>query len=422
MSRAVALLAGTLAALLQLAGGLKTAPPFVALPFDVTLVALLMLLPLLALLAVTRQWVVEPALALPVAAAALLSLWLVVTGSWTASRSVAAAKLPEVVLAAPVMLAAGLLVGAEPRARGALVVTSVLIGCGLAALIAWGVASGPAALLAGGEARLHHQLAGLALASAAGLAALRVVEARGPACTVWLALVLALAAAALIPGGRTALIALGLGVALAPALRFVLDRRVAAAAGWIAACGAGLGLALLVFALHPAEVQGLRTLRRLTVEVAGLEARLGLWSAALAWAGEAAPIGLGPGGFSIAAGHGERRGLYPHNHALEALAEAGVPGLLLWLGVFGGGLVVALRALHRVASRRAAEIVAMVLPVALTVMVSTDLGNRMAWFALGLALSLGVVARDARGDDSRDARGDDSRDARGDDSRDAHHV
>ena len=396
MSAAVALLAGALAALLQLAGGLKTAPPFVALPFDVTLVALLMLLPLLALLAVTRRWAVEPALALPIAAAALLALWFVVAGSWTASRSVAAAKLQEVVLAAPVMLAVGLLVGAEPRARAALVVTSVLIGLGLVALIAWGVASGPAALLAGGEARLHHQLAGLALAIAAGLAALRVVEVRGAARAVWLALVLALAAAALIPGGRTALIALGLGVALVPALRFVLDGRVVAAVGWIAACGVALTLALLILALHPAEAQGLRTLRRLTVEVAGFEARLGLWSAALDWAGEAAPFGLGPGGFSIAAGHGERRGLYPHNHALEALAEAGLPGLLLWLGAFGGGLAVALRALRRVAPRHAAEIAAMVLPVALTVMVSTDLGNRMAWFALGLALSLGVASREAR--------------------------
>ena len=396
MSAAVALLAGALAALLQLAGGLMTAPPFVALPFDVTLVALLMLLPLLALLAVTRRWALEPALALPIAAAALLALWFVAAGSWTASRSVAAAKLHEVVLAAPVMLAVGLLVGAEPRARAALVVTSVLIGLGLVALLAWGVASGPAALLAGGEARLHHQLAGLALAIAAGLAALRVVEVRGAARALWLALVLALAAAALIPGGRTALIALGLGVALVPALRFVLDGRVVAAVGWIAACGVALTLALLILALHPAEAQGLRTLRRLTVEVAGFEARLGLWSAALDWAGEAAPFGLGPGGFSIAAGHGERRGLYPHNHALEALAEAGLPGLLLWLGAFGGGLVVALRALRRVAPHRAAEIAAMVLPVALTVMVSTDLGNRMAWFALGLALSLGVASREAR--------------------------
>jgi cell division protein FtsW (lipid II flippase) len=55
-----------------------------------------------------------------------------------------------------------------------------------------------------------------------------------------------------------------------------------------------------------------------------------------------------------------------------------------------------LRARHRVAPRRAAEIAAMVLPVALTIMVSTDLGNRMAWFALGLALSLGVASREAR--------------------------
>jgi hypothetical protein len=404
VSAVVALLAGALAALLQLAGGLKTAPPFVALPFDVTLVALLMLLPLLALLAVTRRWAVEPALALPVAAAALLALWLVVAGSWTASRSVAAAKLPEVVLAGPVMIAIGLLVGAEPRARAALVVTSVLIGLGLVALIGRGVVSGPAVLLPGGEARLHHQLAGLALAIAAGLAALRLTEARGVARAVWFALVLVLAAAGLIPGGRTALIALGLGVALAPALRFVLDGRVAAAAGWIAACGAALGLGLLILMLHPAEMERLRSLHRLTADMAGFEARLGLWSAALAWAGEAAPLGLGTGGFPIAAGHGERRGLYPHNHALEVLAEAGLPGLLLWIGAFGGGLVVALRARHRVAPHRVAEIVAMVLPVALTIMVSTDLGNRMAWFALGLALSLGVVVRDAREEVRREVR------------------
>jgi cell division protein FtsW (lipid II flippase) len=55
---------------------------------------------------------------------------------------------------------------------------------------------------------------------------------------------------------------------------------------------------------------------------------------------------------------------------------------------------VVLRALRQadMAPHRVAEVAAMVLPVALTVMVSTDLGNRMAWFALGLALSLGVTA------------------------------
>ena len=34
------------------------------------------------------------------------------------------------------------------------------------------------------------------------------------------------------------------------------------------------------------------------------------------------------------------------------------------------------------------------MPVALTAMVSTDLGNRMVWFALGLLLSLAVEAQE----------------------------
>jgi O-antigen ligase len=82
--------------------------------------------------------------------------------------------------------------------------------------------------------------------------------------------------------------------------------------------------------------------------------------------------------------------MYPHNHALEALAEGGLPGLALWLAAFGGGAAAAVALGARAPGWRAARIAALVLPMALTVMVSTDLGNRMAWFALGLALGLGL--------------------------------
>jgi O-antigen ligase len=387
----LALLAGWLAATLQLAGALKTAPPFAALPFDLSLIAFAALLPAMALLAATACWRLDPALALPLAAALVLPLWWVVAGSWTASRDIAADKLPEIVLAGPAMLATGLLVGAEPAARRGLVGASLLIGVALAAVILWRFAGGWQAALDPDSGKVHHQLAGLALAVAAGLAALRAAEARSlMRALCWLLLVAALAVAALLPGGRTALLALGLGVALAPALRLWLDDRRGASAAWLAACLVALLLFLLLLALRPEDAEGLRTLERLTGEAAGLDARLDLWAAALDWAGRAAPFGLGTGGFTIAAGHGERRGLYPHNHALEALAEAGLPGLLLWLAAFGGGLLAAIRLLRRVSPACAARIAAMVLPVALTVMVSTDLGNRMAWFALGLALSLGV--------------------------------
>jgi hypothetical protein len=391
-------LAGAAAALLQLSGALKTAPPLSGLPFDLTLAALTLLAPALAVLAATRRWAVAPEVALPLAAAALLALWLVVAGSWTASRAVAAAKLPEVVLVGPAMLAAGMVVGGDAAARRALSAATLGIGVALAAIVAWGVLGGwaLAAALDPEAAKANYQISGLGLAMAAGLAAVRAVESRYPlVAMLWLAVAGALGVAATVPGGRAALLALGCGVALAPALRLALGGRAGAAAGWLAACLLGGAAFLALLLLNPESAEGLRTLERLTEESGELGARRGLWAAALDLAGRAAPLGLGTGGFPAAAGHGERRGLYPHNHALEALAEAGLPGLILWLGAFGGGALAAVRRLGCVAPGRAASVAAMVLPVALTVMVSTDLGNRMAWFALGLALSLGVEARRA---------------------------
>ena len=392
----LAAMAGVLAAVMQMAGALKTAPPLLFLPFDLTVASLVLLLPCLGLLAVTRDWSVAACIGPPIAAALLLAAWMVVAGSWSPSSTILSQKLPELALAGPLMLVIGLLIGAEPRARRALDGASIVIGLVLAAIIAWGVLAGWALTMAldPDQSRVHYQLAGLALATAAALAAVRLVEvpgsARGgwPRRAGWVGVILALAIAALIPGGRTALVALLGGAALAPALRL----RALPGLTWAAAVGAAGLAGVLWLLLNPDAAEGLRTLERLTADAAGLDARRGLWGAALGWAGEAAPFGLGTGGFTIAAGHGERRGLYPHNHALEVLAEGGLPGLLLWLAAFGGAALAMLRLAPRVDAARLARITAMVLPVALTIMVSTDLGNRMAWFALGLALSLGVTA------------------------------
>ncbi|MGG5820297.1 O-antigen ligase domain-containing protein [Falsiroseomonas sp. HW251] len=395
----LALLAGVLAAAMQVAGGLKTAPGLGALPLDLTVATVAALPPLLGLLLATRRWNVDPAIAWPLAGALLLPLWLVVATAWSPSREVAPEKLVDVVLAGPAMLAAGMLLGADPAARRGLTGGSLLAGMLLAAGIVLAARSGGLLreIVVQDSAKTNYQVAGLAIAIAAALAAVRASESRHLLLALcWLGLVAALAAAALLPGGRTALATLGLGVAVAPALRLWRGGRPGAALAWLGAAAlAGIASVALLM-LDPGRAAGLRTLERLTGGVEGLDARLSLWSAALHWGGEALPLGLGTGGFTIAAGHGERRGLYPHNHALEVLAEAGLPGLLLWLLAFGGGLVAAMALLRRTEAGRAARIAAMVLPVAVTAMVSSDLGNRMAWFALGLALSLGVGARDVR--------------------------
>jgi O-antigen ligase len=397
---------GVLAALLHNAGALKSTPPLATLPFDLTLAAAALLLPAVALLAATRRWFVAPPLVWPLLGAALLWFWMVLAGSWSASRLVLAAKLPELALGGPAMLLAGLVVGAEDTARQRFCDAGIAVGLLVAAGLGWGLLRG--GLVMGGTlpvapelVRVQYQLVGLAMAGAAGLCALRLVEAeRAAARLVWLLLAAALAGAMLLPGGRTALLAMVLAVAVAPALRLGLSQRPVAALLWLGGMGALSALPLLWLSLDPAGAQagalGLRTLERL-VEGADddLATRLSLWAEAGRWAAETLPLGLGTGGFSIAAGFGERRGLYPHNHALEAFSEGGLPGLLLWLLAFGGAALVAVRLAPRLAPGRAGRIAAVVLPVALSVMVSTDLGNRMAWFVLGFALSLGLEARRA---------------------------
>ncbi|RVT98707.1 O-antigen ligase domain-containing protein [Rhodovarius crocodyli] len=397
-SGAFAALAGLSAATLHYAGALKTSPLLARAPLDITVLALAALLPLLALMLAGGGWRVGRGIALPVLAAAGLWLWWVLAGAWAPNADTAIAKLAPLVLMGPLMLLAGLLVGADTTARNLLAHGVIGIGLLVAAGLAWGLATDSIQLGGRGpediqRVRVQYQLAGLAMASGAILAVLRVVEARsGWGRLAWLAVALPLAGGVFLPGGRAALLVLGAGVALVPAFRLWVARRPGAALGWVALVGLAGVAALGLVALDPERAERLRTLDRLMGDPGSApEARLQLWSAA--WR-LAEPLGLGPGAFPQAAGYGVNPGMYPHNHALEAVAEGGFPGMVLWLAAFGGGLVLLLAGAWRLEAGRAARILALVLPMAITVMVSTDLTNRMAWFALGLALSAALERLD----------------------------
>jgi O-antigen ligase len=397
--RSLSAMAGVLAAAMHLAGALKSAPPFAVLPFDLTAATGLALAAVLVLLAAARDWRADPLVALPMAACGALWAWMVLAGAWSPSRAVLAAKLPEAVLLGPAMLGAGMAVAGDAAALRRCADAALAIGAFTAAAVAWGLATdsvvlGGAPGASADQVRVQYQIAGLAIASAAGLAALRAMEARRTGARLaWALLVLALAAAALLPGGRVALGALALAVAVAPGVACWRQGRRGAALAWPLAALAGVLAVVAAILADPSLAAGLRTLERLA-EGAVMEesGRASLWGDALDQAGAAMPWGVGTGGFGVAAGHGDGRALHPHNHALEALAEGGLPGLVLWLGAFGGGAAAAVALGARAAPWRAARVAALVLPVALSVMVSTDLGNRMAWFALGLALGLGVTA------------------------------
>jgi O-antigen ligase len=400
----LAWLVGANAALLQVAGALKSIPFFGSLPIDLTVLLVLAALPLLALQAVGRRWVVAPAIGLPFAAIGALWLWLVLAGCWSASGAVLNAKLSEIILLGPLMLLTGMVVAGDDTALRGFSTATLGAGVVIAISLAENLAEGEVALggLPGAEAekwRIAYQVTGLAITMAAALAALHWAEAqRAGARFFWLGMTLALSIAALLPAARAALVALGLCLALGPALIFLRQQKPWRATFWV--MGLGLLSALGLMSGADAAASHARALDRLlapeTLESSG---RLPLWGAALALAGDAMPFGLGTGGFSLAAGFGEWRGRHPHNLALEALVEAGLPGFALWLAVFGGAGFAIWRLGRRAPSWRVARIMVLCLPIAVTLQVSTDLGNRMAWLALGLALGLGlgVEAKGKRG-------------------------
>jgi hypothetical protein len=301
-------LAGLAAAALQFAGALKSAPLLSALPFDITLLAALALLALLPLLLAGRRWEVAPGLAWPLLGCGALWCWWVVAAAWSPWSAGATDRLPEIVLVGPVMLAGGMLVGGDPSARRVLCHAAIALGLFVGASIAVGLATD--AVVLGGEVgrdplrvRMQYQVAGLAIACAAGLAALRLVSAEGWwARLFWLGLLGALAAAVLLPGGRAAFLALGVVVALAPALRLALEGRGWAMLGWLALVALGGAGALALLLADPERAASLATLERLFRDSGDLaSAREILWAEAWRRAGW---VGLGPGGFPVAAGVG----------------------------------------------------------------------------------------------------------------------
>lgn len=391
-----ALTLGLAAAVLHFAGALKSAGFLAHLPLDLTLLSLAATLAAMLLLLAAREPVLGPGVALVLAAAAALWLWWVVAAAWSPWPGEALTRLRDMVLLGPLMLAAGLLVGADGQARRGFVAASLAIGPFVGAAVALGLVTD--SIVLGGDigrdperVRVAYQIAGLAIACSAGLAALRVVMARGLARWTWLGLLLALGVAVLLPGGRAAFLGLLAVVALAPALFLLLTRRAGHALLWLALAGGGGALLLALILLDPDRAEQLATLERLLRGMGDApSAREQIWGAAWRLGGWG---GLGPGAFPPALGVGLDRGMHPHNHAVEAMVEGGAMGLLLWCCVFLGATLLAMRRAFQLEPRRVAEVFALCLPVAFSAMVSTDLGNRMVWLALGLALSLGVETR-----------------------------
>lgn len=109
--------------------------------------------------------------------------------------------------------------------------------------------------------------------------------------------------------------------------------------------------------------------------------RLFLWRSGVA---QHRVSGLGVGGFAPTAGFGDTRRWYPHNVWLESYAEGGIPGLFIFSAILGNALIGFVLRRRKILPLHFGIILGCMIISFSQMMTSSDLGNRMIWFWLGL--------------------------------------
>jgi O-antigen ligase len=388
---------GPLACLMIFVGVLKSLPGVAAAPINITPVLLGLLVLHLAFALVARRLVLPPAAPALFLLHAALSLLAIFGSAGSQGREIFPDKLRDLVLVAPFLMAVGVAVAADKVAYRRFLLTAKLLGPAIGIFIAAAFALGLVNVVVqfGGRGsvatqRVQYQLANLLIALAASAYAAAAMRTAGVTRAWNLGMTLLLAFAALIPGGRSGFIGLCLGVIAAPFL-VLWHRGARRQALWLATfLVAALALAAAFLFASRELSAGLRTVERFTQGGIGeSSARLPLWRAAFDLIGANDFWGVGLGGYTVSAGWGVNRDLYPHNLFIEAAVELGLPGLLLFLGIWITAILGWLSGMARSTGEQWATTLSFGLIILILISVSTDLGNPLMWFCLGLLAGTG---------------------------------
>jgi O-antigen ligase len=394
---------GVFACMLIFTGVLKSLPGVANAPIDITPVLLGINLLHLAFALASRCFALPATVPVLFLLHATFATLAIISAATSPGRDIFPDKLRDVVLVAPVMMAIGVAVAADPRAFRRFLLAAKVIGPAMGGFIAAAFALGLVNVVVqfGGRGnlqtqRVQYQLANLLIALAACAYSIDALRTRGLRRLASAGMTALMAFAALIPGGRSGFIGLCLTVVVTPCLYLWHRGRrgLALALAATLAVLVGLGIGLLLASAQFSS--GLRTVERFTQGTGGGDGggRLALWQAAFALVGGNSWMGVGFGGYTPAAGWGVTREYYPHNLFIESLVELGLPGFSLFLAIWltaGLGWLLARRHLgnDKAGAEQWAATAGFGLIMLIYISVSTDLGNPLMWFALGLVAGCG---------------------------------
>lgn len=230
--------------------------------------------------------------------------------------------------------------------------------------------------------RVQYQLVGILFASASVIAATSLIESWPLHRLQKLFSLSLLVVGSAILGGRASFFSLICSTLIAASLMYVKSTKQRPRSPLITLVLFLIGsylFSFVLFLLGATElIVYLRLLKHLNLDQ---DIRVMLWGMAVS---KASVFGLGTASFAPTMGLGDLRRWYPHNLMLEALVELGVPGFM----VFCMLLVTAISSLcicrHSISDNELSILAGFACICGAQIFTSTDLGNRMAWFWLGL--------------------------------------
>ena len=392
---------GVFACMLIFTGVLKSLPGVATAPIDITPVLLGLTLLHLAFALASHRIALPPTVPLLFLLQATFAVLAIISAGVSPGRDIVQDKLRDMVLVAPVMMAIGAAVSADATAFRRFLLTAKVLGPAMGGFIAAAFALGLVNVIVqfGGRGnvqtqRVQYQLANLLIALAASAYAIASMRTRGPTRLFNAGMTALLAFAALIPGGRSGFIGLCLTVVVTPCLYLWHRGRRRLALGLAAGLAGLLALGIAALFASAQFTSGLRTVERLTQGDSDGGGRMTLWQAAFALVDGNGFWGVGFGGYTPAAGWGVTREYYPHNLFIEAMAELGLPGFLLFVAIWATAGFGWLRASLRLGTdakgaEQWAATAGFGLIMLIYISVSTDLGNPLMWFALGVLAGCG---------------------------------
>lgn len=321
----------------------------------------------------------------------LLAYWFSISGSWTQSSDIGLEKLLDMTLLPPTFTFLAFNVVADERSfksfTNMCIYTAVINSCILPILLYLRVA------VIGGSTqtellRIQYQVVGLHLATAICILTCQITFYGIKMSKTVLFVTLILFIMLISIGARAAFLGFLFSFVLGPSSILYQMGRLNRA--FIFSLFSLLLVISFAFVWYQIDLPNLKPLTLMRIFDAVNErsnVRVLLWKSAVA---QSDFIGLGVGGFAPAAGFGDVRRWYPHNLWLEAFVEGGIPGFIIFSGLLCHACIALVTQSRHLLPLNFGITLGLVSIGFAQIFTSSDLGNRMIWFWLGLSF-LGSV-------------------------------